>query len=302
MTNLIYQNDNWQWWDISHPTAEELEQIALKHLIHPMIVKDCLDPGHLPKFEMLGSDECFAIFRILDHLAAEDAETIQEISRKIAVYFSPKYLITVHRADLPKLEEIKERIHSSPDSNPYDMTCRIFKASIRSYENTLINIGNDIDVYEQDIFRHVSIKNIIQNIYHTKRKASTIRRLTSMHNNIMLDMEDLYIDKDMPLLLLNDTKDTIKSLESLNEETQENINNLFNLYFSISTQKNNDNMAYLTLLSAFFLPLTFIVGLYGMNFDNIPILNWRWGYAYIWGIMIIVTVGIYLWFRKRKIL
>lgn len=302
MTNLVFQNKNWEWWDIAHPIENELEEIALKHLIHPMIVKDCLDSSHLPKFESLGNGDSFAIFRIFDTLASEDSETIQEVSRKIAVYFSDKYLVTIHRSEIAKLDELKVKVTTIAESSPYDMVSRIFKTTIRSYEGTLLRMSDDIDVYEQDIFRHVSIKNIIQNIYHIKRKASTIRRLTSMHNNIMLDIEDLYTEKKLPLIVLNDTKDAINSLEALNEETHENINNLFNLYFSISTQKNNDNMAYLTLLSAFFLPLTFIVGLYGMNFSNIPILNWRWGYAYIWGVMIIVTIGIYLWFRKRKIL
>jgi magnesium transporter len=75
-----------------------------------------------------------------------------------------------------------------------------------------------------------------------------------------------------------------------------------NTYLSISDQKNNEVVRLLTIFSAFFLPLTFIAGVYGMNFRFMPELNWKWGYFFSIGFMLLVVIVIYLWFRRKRIL
>ena len=86
------------------------------------------------------------------------------------------------------------------------------------------------------------------------------------------------------------------------DEVLENANNLVNSYHSVNSQKSNDVMKLLTIFSAFFLPLTFVAGIYGMNFVNMPELTWQAGYFIILGIMIIIAIVIYLWFKRKNIL
>ncbi|MFN5218150.1 MAG: CorA family divalent cation transporter, partial [Sphingomonadales bacterium] len=99
-----------------------------------------------------------------------------------------------------------------------------------------------------------------------------------------------------------DVKDQLFGLILGYEETMENSVNLLNTYLSINSRKTNDVMKLLTIFSAFFLPLTFIVGVYGMNFKNMPELFWQNGYYYAWGLMIAICIFIFIWFRKRKIM
>jgi magnesium transporter len=80
----------------------------------------------------------------------------------------------------------------------------------------------------------------------------------------------------------------------------ENANHLLNIYFNISSQRTNETMRVLTIFSVFFMPLTFIVGIYGMNFHNMPELGWKWGYPLTLATMAVVTIIIYLWFRRKK--
>ncbi|NGY38967.1 hypothetical protein FQU23_015820 [Flavobacterium sp. XN-5] len=75
-----------------------------------------------------------------------------------------------------------------------------------------------------------------------------------------------------------------------------------NTYLSVTAQKSNDVMKLLTIFSAFFLPLTFIVGVYGMNFDFMPELRWKYGYLYVIIFMVILSVLIFIWFKRKKIL
>jgi magnesium transporter len=80
----------------------------------------------------------------------------------------------------------------------------------------------------------------------------------------------------------------------------ENTNHLLNIYFNISSQRTNETMRVLTIFSVFFMPLTFIVGIYGMNFHNMPELSWQYGYPATIAAMAIVTIVIYSWFRRKK--
>ena len=99
-----------------------------------------------------------------------------------------------------------------------------------------------------------------------------------------------------------DIKDELLNLLTYNDESVENANQLMTTYLSISDQKNNEVVRLLTIFSAFFLPLTFIAGVYGMNFDFMPELNWKWGYFFSIGFMLLVVIVIYLWFRRKRIL
>jgi magnesium transporter len=101
---------------------------------------------------------------------------------------------------------------------------------------------------------------------------------------------------------LQDLKDRLLQLVLKYDEVLENANNLLNSYHSVNSKKTNDTIKLLTVFSAFFLPLTFIVGIYGMNFENMPELAWKYGYFFCLGLMVFISVFIFIWFRRRKII
>ncbi len=106
------------------------------------------------------------------------------------------------------------------------------------------------------------------------------------------------IPKDDPAL--KDVKDQHLKILTLYNQILEDVNNLMNLYMSFAAQRTNDVVKILTIFSVFFMPLTFIVGIYGMNFDFMPELRSRWGYPAVLIVMALITVIIYLWFKKNK--
>ncbi|MBK9212613.1 MAG: hypothetical protein IPO14_06595 [Saprospiraceae bacterium] len=101
---------------------------------------------------------------------------------------------------------------------------------------------------------------------------------------------------------LQDIKDSLLNLILNYEEIIENSNNLMNTYLNVNAQKSNDVMKLLTIFSAFFLPLTFVAGIYGMNFENMPELKWPLGYFFAIGLMAVIALVIYFWFKRKKIL
>ena len=91
----------------------------------------------------------------------------------------------------------------------------------------------------------------------------------------------------------------IESLHTWADEIHDNVSNLLTVQLNLASHRTNEVMRILTVFSAFFLPLTFLVGVYGMNFEFMPELSRRWAYPAVWGVMVIITLGIYIWFRRR---
>ena len=103
-------------------------------------------------------------------------------------------------------------------------------------------------------------------------------------------------------MALQDIRDLHLKLLSLFDQAQEDVNNLSNIYLSLSAQKTNEVMKVLTIFSAFFMPLTFVAGIYGMNFDNMPELRTKYGYFACLLLMCLIALVIFIWFRKRKLI
>ena len=101
---------------------------------------------------------------------------------------------------------------------------------------------------------------------------------------------------------LQDIKDSLVSLILNYDEVLENANSLLNTYHSVNSQKSNDVMKLLTIFSAFFLPLTFVAGIYGMNFDHMPELRWDIGYYLTLSVMLVIVIVIFVWFKRKKII
>ena len=102
--------------------------------------------------------------------------------------------------------------------------------------------------------------------------------------------------------LAQDANEQLISLVLTFDEISEDAHQLMNTYLSVAAQRNNDVMRLLTIFSAFFLPLTFIVGVYGMNFEILPELKWERGYFYVWSIMIGISAIIFIWFKRKRII
>lgn len=101
---------------------------------------------------------------------------------------------------------------------------------------------------------------------------------------------------------VQDLKDTIVDLILRTEEVIDDSMLLLNTYMSITAKKSNDVMKLLTVFSVFFLPLTFIAGIYGMNFDIMPELRWKYGYFIILMVMLFIAIIIFMWFKRKKIM
>jgi magnesium transporter len=286
---------SYKWIDISGPSLEELTEVAEKYHLHPTAVKDCLEPEHLPKIEQT-EEASFIIFRFYDKHCNKSSDTIQKLTRKLAIFYGKNYLITIHRSETDIINQTAEKYANNPYvKTPFDIVCKLLKQSIETYEAPLTKIDNEIDYYESRIFLKNRIPDLLKNLYEIKRKAYITKRLFSVSKNIVDQMES----SNKKNAQVQDLKDTFTKYEILIDEIHDSIYSLLNIYISLSSQKTNEVMRFLTVFSAFFLPLTFIVGIYGMNFDGMPELHWIWGYPSVLGFMLSITIFIWIWFKRK---
>lgn len=285
----------WEWLDIENPSLEELQLLAEKYQLHPALVKDSLQPEHLPKFEFI-DQVLFIITRLHDTKAHIEADTIQELTNKLAVFYTDQFLITIHKYPVNVLLEVKiQFIDSGIAKSPAEVLIKILQGCVRTFDDPALKLSDELDYYEAKIFLNEKILSLNKGLYHLKRKATVSKRVIQLSEKVLAGL----ILPEFQKPEVQDLKDAHLLLENQYEEISDSANNLINTYLSIASQKTNDVMRVLTIFSVFFLPLTFIAGIYGMNFEFMPELRSKAGYPAVLAMMVVVTISIHLWFRRK---
>ena len=298
MGNLVsipIENGSKYWIDVTDPSPELLNELALKHGLHPAFVKDCLDPSHLPKYEQSG-ETTFSITRAFDDQAEDRAETVQQLTRKVAIFTSPKIVLTIHRVDQPFIQKLRQQWKESGEKRTQTHLINSLLAKIISSYNSLIDRSSArIDALEEEVFRGTKDRELLEKAYALKRVTSVSERLIRMTEEIIPSSEG----HDREAAFVRELQDQIRRVLFSFDDSELRIDHMLQLHLAIESQKTNEVMRVLTLFSVFFLPLTFIAGIYGMNFAHMPELAWRLGYPFSLGLMILISIIIAFWFRKK---
>lgn len=285
----------YDWIDVVNPTAEELLAVAEEHHLHSNSVQDSLQPEHLPKFEWI-EDTVFIIARVYDHHSPKDADTIQEISNKVAIFVGKNFIITIHRGEQPLLDAIRSKYFESGQCpSPNELLIKVLYYVFQSYITPSQQLEDELDMLETQIVLKNQTHAVLRRLYYLKRKAAVCLRILRLSKPIIDNLH-----KNTSAAVHQDLREFFLSLETSYDQTIENTASLLNLYISLSSQRTNEVVRVLTLFSVFFMPLTFIVGIYGMNFDVMPELRNPYGYPMVLVMMGLITGGIYAWFKRRN--
>lgn len=303
MLRTIYESASprFIWLDLVDPARGDLERVTREHGLPLTAVTDCLDPEHLPKFERFEGTG-FAILRAFDEHSAPQADTIQSLTRKVALFWGDGFLISIHRKAQSYLTVIQERwagrTETPPDAAGFtaELLVDIANAVVLSYEPPLADAESRVDEFEGSLLRNRDVPTALASIYRVKRRILLAKRLLwrTLHVAIRLPVPGV---AHAPLI--QDLRENAESMHFYADELLEDVNNLLNMQLALAAHRTNQVVQVLTVFSAFFLPLTFIVGVYGMNFEHMPELTQRLGYPAVWLFMIGVSAAIWIWFRRR---
>ena len=285
-----------KWLEITEPTTQEMELISAEYNLHYQLVRDCMQPDHLPKYDSV-DDVNFLILRYYSHAFDKKMATIQELSNKIAIFYTNDFLITIHKDPVQFLAHIQRKyVDKGKCSTPEEVVTKILWHALETFDDPAERLSEQVDFFENKILLKTVTNEQVEALYYIKRQASISNKILMLMSEPINHIRT--VPKDDPAL--QDVKDQHLKILTLYNQILEDVNNLMNLYMSFSAQKTNDVMKVLTIFSVFFMPLTFIVGIYGMNFDYMPELNEKWGYPAVVTLMIVVTAIIYQWFKRKK--
>lgn len=287
---------SYEWIDIEGTDKEEIHRVAEEYGLHEASVNDSLESDHLPKYERL-KEYTFVILRVYDPQDDKEADTVKELTNKVAIFLADSYIITIHKEPWKALEIISNGVVKEGQcKKPEHVLNELVKAGLKSFDEPAAALTDEIEYFERQVFLKNRKAPILKGLYFLKRKSDVIRRLMTLS----FDMVDKIDAPEHSNVYTRDIRDLHIKQQAIFDSLTENTNHLLNIYFNISSQKTNETIRILTIFSVFFMPLTFIVGIYGMNFEFMPELKWKWGYPGAMLLMAVITVAIYIWFRRRK--
>lgn len=284
------------WTDVLNPSKEEMEQISKEYNLNDHAVRDCMQPEHLPKYELV-DDVHFLILRFYSPDEDRAVPTIQELTNKIAIFYTDKFIITIHKSDALFLADIHNKFTGAKKcSSITELLVKIIWHSLETFDAPATELSNKVDFYESEVMQRKNSNDQVQALYLIKHQASV------SHKILLLLAEPINHQhpKKTEQSAVQDMRDQYLKMLTLYNQILDDVNNLMTLSMSLSARRTNEVMRILTIFSVFFMPLTFIVGIYGMNFRFMPELSRRWGYPAVLVFMVFVTLVIYLWFKKKK--
>lgn len=295
LTELKSSNNQFTWIDITGPSLDDLSAVAEKYALNHHNLQDCLEPDHLPKFEE-GDPFNFIILRKV--LGEKDkGTTVHSLTTKIAIFYDEDTIVTIHRVPHPDLFPACEQLIQAGKILSIDgFLLKIIAKVQQSFSHFAAELNTEIDETETRLFIKKQATESIENLYLLKRRAGLCKKLLLLTGEVVSAVQH----RQKKSSELQDIRDSQIKLQVFYEQLTEDALNLVSMYMSISANKSNEVMKVLTIFSAYFLPLTFIVGVYGMNFEFMPELEWTFGYPMVIGLLLLVFILIYVWFRRKK--
>ncbi|MCB0635903.1 MAG: magnesium/cobalt transporter CorA [Lewinella sp.] len=294
-------HDGVRWYDVRGlHHVEIIEELGKQFKIHPLVLEDILDIQQRPKFEEYDNGFSF-IFRALQF----DPESLELEIEQVALFVEDRTVISFQEKDDDLFRPVRERLERSSGrirqrGSDY-LAYALVDTVLDHYFAILDQIEMIIDQLEEEIMRtpQQATKSRIHNL---KYSALILRKSIGPLREAVRDFSesDHKLLTDDTRLFLRDLRDHAAQVMDLVETYRDLLNGLYDLYVSEISFKMNRVMQLLTVVTTIFIPLSFLAGIYGMNFDEMPELHYPNGYYILWGVMILIAVGLLLIFRRNR--
>ncbi|MBV9958512.1 MAG: magnesium/cobalt transporter CorA [Acidobacteria bacterium] len=288
------------WVDMDKPTEEVDDRTLLEVFkFHPLSVEDCRADRHHPKVEEFPDYLYFILHGVTAKTDSEHFNTIE-----LDGFLGRNFVVTYHHEMFRSINQVKESVRSTPSAcqrGASYLLYQILDRIVDYYTPVLDDFDENIVELEDRIFSLKTPDNaILEQIQHLKRSVLRLRRISSKQLNIIYRIshgEFQLIPQEM-LPFFRDIHDHLTRIADLSESYRDLIGGALDSYLSVVSNRTNDIMKVLTIFSAVMLPLTFIAGLYGMNFDNQPELHYQYSYYVVIGVMVLVALAMLFLFWR----
>jgi len=276
------------------------EKLGRQFELHPLILEDILNTEQRPKFEDF--EEC--IFVVLKMLSYNEQKQ-RTYAEQVSLVLGHNFVISFQEKVGDVFDPIRDRIRNAKGRirkmGADYLAYSLLDAVVDNYFVILEKLGEKVESMEEELLAKPTEKTL-QQIHSLKREMIFLRKsvwpLRELINGLQKS-ESLLIKESTQVYLRDVYDHTIQIIDTI-ESLRDTVSGMLDIYLSSLSNRLNAVMKVLTIIATIFIPLTFIAGIYGMNFKYMPELEWRWGYGIVLLIMAVVAVSMLLYFRRKK--
>ena len=302
---LIADPTNVVWVDMQGETSEQ--QTEAKRILldvfkfHYLTVEDCLETRNQPKVEAFPD----YLYFIVHGVKPQETSSVNFVTKELDGYLGSNFVVTFHTERFRSIKKVKQQIRTSPfacQRGAAYLLHQILDQIVDFYMPIVDDFDNAINSLEERAFRPRNNDNLIlEEIMDLRRSVARLKRISTRQLDVLYRLshgEFPQIPENM-LPFYRDVHDHLLRISDLSEGYRDLVSGLFDIHFSVTANKTNDIIKFLTIFSAIILPLSLIAGIYGMNFENMPELKTKNGYYATLGVMAAVALGLlfYFWYK-----
>ncbi len=289
-------NDTIVWLDVAAPTDDDLNWLAREYNFHPLAIEDCRHFDQRAKVEPYDG----YLFISVDAVTRQNGELV---AQEMEVFLGADYLITVHREPLAVIEAMRARCLADSRTSAYraDMLLyQIVDQMVDAFFPLLDEIEDEIDELEDVILEHAT-QATMQRIFALKQQLVYLRKMVAPMREAMNALAGTRYEliNLRTAVYYRDVYDHLVRIYDLIETSRDLLGNALDAYLSTVSNRLNEVMKRLTLLTTIFMPISFLVGFGGMNFTQLPFDN-PIAFGVMIGLLIIVPIGMMIWFWRSK--
>lgn len=289
--------DGVTWIDFDHPTDDEVKLLKTVFHFHDLAIEDCVTESQHPKVDDYGD-----YLYLVVHGVVGNAGCVF-MTEELDVFLGSNFLITFHYEKRRSVEAVQTRLRevSQPIAHgPDGLLVAVLEQLIDNYEPAMEMLDQRVSAVEEDVFGRPN-KKTLSDIFALRKEVLHLRRIIYPQRETIhrLARGEFHQISPQSAPFFRDLYDHLYRITDLCEGYRDLLGGALDAYLSVVSNRLNEIMKVLTIISTIMLPLTLVVGIYGMNFDNMPELHWRFGYFLVLGVMAAIAGVMVVFFRKR---
>jgi magnesium transporter len=288
------------WVDLEEPTDDEMDILVEEFQFHPLSIEDCIFPQNRPKLEEF-EDYTFIVFHGIQY----NPENTHPIStQELDIFLGKNFLVTVHDNPLKNVVLVKQRCREKAEvlSKGSDyILYLVLDNLVDSYFPLLDQMDREIDEIEDTVFTKPTA-DLLNHMFSLKRALMSIRRVINPQREIIVNVSrrDVKFIRQETLIYFRDIYDHLFRMTDSIDTYREILGNAFDAYLSVTSNQLNAVMKTLTIITTIMMPGTLIASIYGMNFEYMPHLHWKYGPHLVVLLIISITGTMLYYFRKKN--
>jgi magnesium transporter len=292
--------DHLYWWDLFNIRNDDTLILSEKFHFHPLAIEDCIADVHYPKVDYYESYLYLVMHGVDLDASKEDGFAPKELD----VFLSKQYLVTYHEKDSRSISEVKRRVQEKVPLFEFGLDFVLYSildVMVVHYIPVLESIEEQLETYEEEIFEDPKPQ-ILRQILNLKRAVMRLKRTVFPQREVInhLARNEYEFVQKRTQAYFRDVYDHLYRMAEMTESFRDMSTAMVEAYLSTVSNRMNGIMKVLTTITTIFMPLTVITGIYGMNFEHLPELKWRYGYFAVLGIMAVVAISLLTYFKRKR--